>query len=56
MSLQDIASIAANMFKESSFRHNAKDSAGYHGYVQMSPDMQLAVKKAYGNLDPDTQL
>lgn len=56
MSLQDIAGIAANMFKESSFRHNAKDSAGYHGYVQMSPDMQLAVKKAYGNLDPDTQL
>lgn len=56
MSLQDIAGIAANMFKESSFRHNAKDGAGYHGYVQMSPDMQLAVKKAYGNLDPDTQL
>lgn len=56
MSTIDIAGIAANMLKESSFRHNAKDSAGYHGYVQMSPDMQLAVKAAYGNLDPDTQL
>lgn len=56
MSTTDIAGIAANMFKESSFRHNAKDGAGYHGYVQMSPDMQLAVKAAYGNLDPDTQL
>lgn len=56
MSRQDIAGIAANMFKESSFRHNAKDSSGYHGYVQMSPDMQTAVKAVYGNLDPDTQL
>ena len=56
MSTEDIAGIAANIFKESSFRHNAKDGAGYHGYVQMSPDMQLAVANEYGNLDPDTQL
>jgi len=33
MSRQDIAGIAANIFKESSFRHNAKNSSGYHGYV-----------------------
>ena len=56
MSHQDIAGIAANIFKESSFRHNSKDSSGYHGYVQMSPDMQQAVINAYGNLNPDTQL
>lgn len=56
MSHQDIAGIAANIFKESSFRHNSKDSSGYHGYVQMSPDMQQAVINTYGNLNPDTQL
>ena len=56
MNAYDRAGIMANMFKESSLRHNAKDSAGYHGYVQMSPDMQSAVKKVYGNLNPDTQL
>lgn len=56
MSHQDIAGIAANIFKESSFRHNSKDLSGYHGYVQMSPDMQQAVINAYGNLNPDTQL
>lgn len=56
MNHQDIAGIAANIFKESSFRHNSKDSSGYHGYVQMSPDMQQAVINTYGNLNPDTQL
>lgn len=56
MSHQDIAGIAANIFKESSFRHNSRDSSGYHGYVQMSPDMQQAVINTYGNLNPDTQL
>lgn len=56
MSHQDIAGIAANIFKESSFRHNSRDLSGYHGYVQMSPDMQQAVINAYGNLNPDTQL
>ena len=56
MGLADISGIMANIFKESSFRDSAKDSAGYHGYVQMSPDMQTAVMNAYGNLDRDTQL
>lgn len=52
-----IAGIIGNSVQESSLNPNAvSDTGAYHGYYQMSKDMKAAVKKAYGDFSPESQM
>lgn len=52
-----IAGILGNSFVESSFNPDAySDTKAYHGWYQMSKDMEKAVRKTYGNFSPESQM